>query len=219
MNDPLMNALPMDALPMNDQRLGNNVFHPETRIERGERILKNNLQIAAQPPHFAPTGRQQIAAVEEHSTGSRLDQTQDQPPQRTLTRSGFAHESKRLTKRRFAMRKDFRQIADFKQRHIAMLAALRTESRVRSEIGRWLPIRRGLRCLIPYSGIWNEAGKLRLPRRDHRHRRQRRQQANESPSTEMFLQDKPCQHHGHGWIQGSQDNGLVQTSALAGEDE
>ena len=132
---------------MNDQRLGDDVLHAETRIERGERILKNDLQIATQPAHFAAAGRQQIAAFEMYGAGSGLDQAKDEASQSALAGTGFPYETKRLTgvnvernvidranlsarlapKRRFAMREHLRQIADFKQRHNAMLAAPATD--------------------------------------------------------------------------------------------
>ena len=58
---------------MNYERLSDHVFDPETRIERGEGILKNNLQIPAQSSHFPAASRQEIAALESHLARSRLD--------------------------------------------------------------------------------------------------------------------------------------------------
>src|ERR1700687_1057248 len=36
---------------VDDQGLGDDVFHPKAGIERGERVLKNNLQVAAKAAH------------------------------------------------------------------------------------------------------------------------------------------------------------------------
>ena len=80
MDDPTITAP-----AMNDERLGDNVFHVEPRIERSERILKNNLQVAPQAAHFAPPGREQIAALKTYRARSRLNQPENQPPQRALS--------------------------------------------------------------------------------------------------------------------------------------
>src|SRR5438105_4808225 len=53
---PLAPGIGADAL-MNDQRLGDNVVDAKPRVERAERILKNNLHVAPQAAHFAVTGR------------------------------------------------------------------------------------------------------------------------------------------------------------------
>ncbi len=122
---------------MNDQGLGDDIFHAKARVERGERILKNNLQVAAQAAHFAPAGGEQIASFEADRARSGLDQAKDEASQRALARAGFADEAERLSgmnverniidcadfsarlaaKRRLAVREDLRQVADFKQRH------------------------------------------------------------------------------------------------------
>ena len=36
----------MISAPVNDQWFGDDVFHAEARVKRGERVLKNNLQVA-----------------------------------------------------------------------------------------------------------------------------------------------------------------------------
>src|SRR5579864_4678307 len=128
---------------MNDQRLGNDVFDAKAWIERGEWVLKNNLHVAAQPPHrgsategvSTPRQVHQVAAIKQNRSRSRLDQPQNQPPQRALAGAGFSHESQRLPrvdieryaidransparlspKGRFAMRESLRQVADFNQ--------------------------------------------------------------------------------------------------------
>src|ERR1700678_2585934 len=83
---------------MNNERLRNDLLHAKSRIERCKRILKNNLHIAAQAPHFAAAGCEQIAILKPYAARCRLDQSQNQPPERTLARTRFAHQSKRFTR-------------------------------------------------------------------------------------------------------------------------
>ena len=167
---------------MNDQRLGNDIFHPESRIERGKRILKNDLHVAAQAPHLATASRQQIASLEAHAARSRLNQPKNQTPQRALARTGLSHETKRLAglnverniidrahfsprlpaKYCLAMRKDLRQVANFNQRH-------------------------KLSCCYFNKSFHILEYEMILPRRQQRHRGQRRQQSNEFPPAEVFF--------------------------------
>jgi hypothetical protein len=122
---------------MNDERLGDDVLDAEAGIERGEGILEDDLHIAAQPPHFAGAGGEQVAAFEADAARSRLKEPQNQPSQRALARSRFAHQSESFAslnvernivhganftsglsaKRRFAVRINLGQVADFDKRH------------------------------------------------------------------------------------------------------
>jgi hypothetical protein len=70
---------------MNKQRLGDDVFHPVTGIEGGERILENDLHVAAEAAHFAGAGGEQVAAFEVNAAGGGLNQPQDQASERALT--------------------------------------------------------------------------------------------------------------------------------------
>src|SRR6516225_2941427 len=81
---------------MNEHRLGDNVFNPESGIERRKRILKDDLQITAHAPHFSRGRGQQIATLEQNTAGRGLNETQDQASESALARAGFAHEAKRL---------------------------------------------------------------------------------------------------------------------------
>jgi len=58
-----------------------------------------------------------------------------------------------------------------------------------------------------------------LSRGNHRHRRQRGQQAHELPATEVFLQNKPSQQHRNRWIQRGDYDSFVEPPALAGKYE
>ena len=70
---------------VNNQRLGDHVFDAHAGIERAEWILKNDLHVAAELPHFAVRGGEQIAPVETNTAGGRFNQSQNQASQRALT--------------------------------------------------------------------------------------------------------------------------------------
>src|SRR5437899_5745478 len=126
---------------MNDQRLGDDVLDAVTGIEGGERILKNDLQVAAEAAHFTRAGGEQVAAFEADAAGGGFNQAQDQAAQRAFARSGFAHQAEGLAglnverdviDRADIPREYFDEISDFKQWHDAMLAVASTELRVPS---------------------------------------------------------------------------------------
>ena len=118
--------------PMNDQGLGDDVFHTQAWIERGERVLKNNLQVATPAAHFAFAGREQVAAFQAYAARGGLDQTKNESAQCTLARTGFPNQPERLAriniqrnvvdranfavraaKQRFAMGKNLCQVTNF----------------------------------------------------------------------------------------------------------
>ena len=82
---------------MDDERLGDDVFHAVTGIERSERILKDDLHITAQAAHIAAARGQQIAAFKAYAAGRRLDQTQNQSSQRALARDPILPTSPRVS--------------------------------------------------------------------------------------------------------------------------
>ena len=49
---------------MNDQRLGNHVFHAKSWVKRGKGILKNDLEVAPKVANLTATGSEQIPALE-----------------------------------------------------------------------------------------------------------------------------------------------------------
>src|SRR5437899_9052388 len=116
---------------MNDQRLGDDVLDAVTGIEGGKRILKNDLQVAAEAAHFTRAGGEQVAAFEADAAGGGFNQAQDQAAQRAFARSGFAHQAQGLAGLNVerdvidcvdVARKDLDEISDFEQWHDAMLA-------------------------------------------------------------------------------------------------
>jgi hypothetical protein len=140
-DNPSANPIPPISLPMsmNDQGLGNNGLYGKARIERSERILKDDLHIAPQPAHLPAAGAEQVAAFESNAAARRLNQPQDEAPERTFSRAGFAHQSESFSlvnverdivdrtnvvtasrlspERRRALRINFGEISDFDQRH------------------------------------------------------------------------------------------------------
>ena len=64
---------------MNDERFSNDVFHSHPGIERAERILKDDLHIAAKAAHFVIVRREQVTTIEANTAGGGLNQTQHQP--------------------------------------------------------------------------------------------------------------------------------------------
>src|SRR6185437_1119898 len=82
-----------------DKRLSDNVPDPAPRIERGDRVLKDELHAAAHfAQAFAPHGRQ-VLAVEKHPALFRRPQLQHGAAKGRLAASGFADQPQRLAAR------------------------------------------------------------------------------------------------------------------------
>jgi hypothetical protein len=129
---------------MNNQWLGDDVPYAEAGVEGGEGILKNNLQVAAEATHFPTVGGEQVVAIQAHAACCGFDEAKDEASQGALAGAGFADEAERFAgvdvernvidgsnfsarlsaEQRFGMGEDFRQVANFEERHPAMLAGL-----------------------------------------------------------------------------------------------
>ncbi len=70
--------------------------YPHPRIERGVGILKNELHLAAELAQFGSRKRREVATIIEDLTGRRLDQLQNQPPQRRFAGAGFTYQPDRF---------------------------------------------------------------------------------------------------------------------------
>ena len=81
---------------MDDQRFGDDVFYSEARVERGEGILKDDLQVAAQAAYFGAARRKQIGVLETDAARGGLDQAEDEASQSAFAGAGFADETERL---------------------------------------------------------------------------------------------------------------------------
>src|ERR1700756_6047901 len=122
---------------MNDERLGDVVFHAKTGIERGEGVLEDDLQVASQFAHLAAADAYQIPAIVNNGSRCGLDQTKNEAAEGALARAGFAHQPQRFAgvnlqrniidganfsaklagKGRVAVREDLGQVADFEKGH------------------------------------------------------------------------------------------------------
>ena len=81
---------------MKNQRLLNNIFHSITRIKRTEWILEYDLHVAPETPHFSGIRVQQISSIENDGTRRRLDKPEDKPSQCAFAGARFAHQSQRF---------------------------------------------------------------------------------------------------------------------------
>src|SRR5229473_4113996 len=81
---------------MNGERLGNDFADAHARIERGERILKDHLHLAALHAHFFPAELEKIAPVETEFPAVGLDQPQQHARQGSFAAAAFADDGKGL---------------------------------------------------------------------------------------------------------------------------
>src|SRR6266536_3212609 len=77
---PLLAAFARSGIPVYYQRFRNQILHSHPRIERAERILKNNLHVATKTAHIPMPGFQQVTTIEYHAAGCSRDQPQNEPP-------------------------------------------------------------------------------------------------------------------------------------------
>jgi hypothetical protein len=56
------------------ERLADDFFHSHARIERAERVLEDDLHVAAQAAHISAAGGKQVVAFETDAAGSWFDQ-------------------------------------------------------------------------------------------------------------------------------------------------
>ena len=82
--------------PVHPQRFRDRFSHGHAWIETRERVLENDLQVAAQRPQFALTQVLDGPAEPHDGTGSRPDQLQHRARQRRFSATGFADQSEGL---------------------------------------------------------------------------------------------------------------------------
>ena len=73
----LMQRRLMQRRLMQNERLGDHVLNAEARVERTERVLKDDLHVAAKAAQFRAVRSHQIDTLEKYGARSRLDQAQD----------------------------------------------------------------------------------------------------------------------------------------------
>ncbi len=89
-------APPHVADAVNDQRLHDQLADRHPRIERAERVLKDDLHPPPHPPHLRRLEAEEVDAVERDAARRRLRQPQHQPPGRGLAATALADEAQRL---------------------------------------------------------------------------------------------------------------------------
>ena len=94
--DPRALALTV-ADRMNDERFADDRANQHARVERAERILKDDLQVPAPRPHRALVKRRNILAFVEDLACRRLDEPKQEASGRRFPATGFAHQSDCLT--------------------------------------------------------------------------------------------------------------------------
>ena len=80
-------------------RLGDDVAGRHARIERGERVLEDDLHLPAVGPQLGLAQMRDVAAVDPDAAAGRLDQPQDRAADRRLAAAGFADQAERLAVR------------------------------------------------------------------------------------------------------------------------
>ena len=79
-----------------DQRLGDDVADAAPGIERGDRVLEDQLQAAAHQAHLVGREPGELGAVEHHLARGRAAQLQDGAAQGRLATAQFAHQAQGL---------------------------------------------------------------------------------------------------------------------------
>jgi hypothetical protein len=80
----------------NHQRLGNDIADLAPRIERGNRVLEDELHATAHQPQGIALHRCEILAIEPHPARGRTAQLQYGPAERRFPATGFADQTERL---------------------------------------------------------------------------------------------------------------------------
>src|SRR5436853_7563984 len=82
---------------VNDPGLADHVEDAHSGIERGKRVLKDDLHIAAQTAQLCSRRVQNTTTIEADSPRRRLNKLQQHSSQSSLAASGLAHQTQSLT--------------------------------------------------------------------------------------------------------------------------
>src|ERR1039458_7044832 len=124
-------------LSVENQRLGDHLVPSKARVERAERVLEDDLHVAAQTAQCRAVRLQQIDAIENDGARSGLDEAENEPSKCAFAGAGFTNQAKSFAfldveahivhgansagaaagERRFGKIENLGQVADFKQRH------------------------------------------------------------------------------------------------------
>src|SRR5262245_50622041 len=89
-------AMSLSPLAMNIKRFFNYLADPHPWVERGIRILEDDLHTLPQPPHLVRAERQQVLPVDPHFSRRWLNQPKNAAACRRFAATGFANKSERL---------------------------------------------------------------------------------------------------------------------------
>ncbi len=91
-------ALQLDALrdPVDPQRVPDRLLDRHGRVQRGVRILEDDLHLAPDAAQLALGHARDLAAVEEHALRRSPDEAEQRPPERRLAAAGLADEPEHL---------------------------------------------------------------------------------------------------------------------------
>jgi hypothetical protein len=81
------------------QRFSDDVADPPPRVQRGDRVLENQLHAPAHPPQGVALHRREVLAVEQHLARHRFAQLQHRAPERRFSAAGFSDQTERLATR------------------------------------------------------------------------------------------------------------------------
>jgi len=98
-SDELGDRAPAEFGRVGHQRLGDDLAGRHARIERGQRILEHDLEIAAQRTARAPVEPCEIATEPGDRAGRRRHQAEDRARQGRLAAARFADHAERLARR------------------------------------------------------------------------------------------------------------------------
>jgi hypothetical protein len=82
---------------VNRQWLTNDLLDVHARVEGAERVLEDDLHVAAQPPQLGPACPENVLAAEHHLAGISFDEAQEHAAQRALPGTGLAHKAERFS--------------------------------------------------------------------------------------------------------------------------
>src|SRR5204863_8319400 len=78
------------------ERLAHDVARRHARVERGKRVLEDDLHLAAIGPHLGLAETDDLATLDLHRTGGGLDRAQHRAAGRGLAAARLAHQPQRL---------------------------------------------------------------------------------------------------------------------------
>ena len=88
----------LGADPVHDERLADDVADRHAGVERGVRILEDDLHLPPHPAHLLATDLGQLDTLEAHRARGRLEELEDAVAGRRLARAGLADEPERLAR-------------------------------------------------------------------------------------------------------------------------